>query len=107
VGLAWPHVGPNLAIDLLVCEAIKSIRKCDLLRDKLVIEQRHDVQSRVGPNTSTKLDDVTLHVKARAALAKLGYTIPEAAKAVGLAWSHVGPNVAIDLLVRDQEHPKV
>jgi hypothetical protein len=76
--------------------------------DKLVIEQRHDVQSRVGPNTSTKLDHVTLRVEARAALVKLGYSMPEAAKAVGLAWSHVGPNVAIDLLVREaiKRHPK-
>jgi 6-phosphogluconolactonase len=76
--------------------------------DKLVVTQRHDVQSRLGPNASTKLDQATLRVQARGALAKLGYTRKDAAKAVGIAWSRVGPNVALDLLVREaiKSHPK-
>jgi hypothetical protein len=67
--------------------------------DHLTFERRHEPETRVSGGA--KLDRVTMDVDVRVALVKLGFKTHEARAAIDAARSHVGPNVSVELLLRE------
>src|SRR6185295_9283021 len=53
------------------------------------------------PDAGTKLDATIVSTQARDALVGLGWKPAIAQAAVNEAWSHVGPNAAVELLIRE------
>ncbi len=113
IGLEIHHVVPradggshepsNLRIQCSACHMALHRGTLVLTRtgsDRLEIQRREQPRSGAS-GASTKVDATFFRTQARDALVGLGWKPAIARAAVDEAWSHVGPTVAVDMLIRE------
>jgi len=96
------HEPTNLRIQCSACHmalhrGALAINRTDSGR----LETRRPDEPRSDAGSSAKLDIALVRTQARDALVGLGWKPAIARAAVDEAWSHVGPAVAVDMLIRE------